>query len=439
MEERHGDELPFGAILFDDTGRPERGWLSIEGDEGQRFEGLQSLPGASAWLSNLRFEEVREHRLQSLLPLLLNTYLKEECMALYARHNCSERRKMAELGAILLGRVLRLSRAFLGDPSFLPKRSLRQGFGLSSGFEALLPEHTGRILESATYYNVNSSVEDMPGREDVLVFRMPWREHALAILQGPMPFGPVDELSEKELPSGGRALSDFLLEQDGRPAVYHVQIEELDEEAAALLAFEERTASRGFFPQSPRWLTHSDLMLLHPRGRFLLRRAFFWESSVVLSISERISRLFPPETELSTSCQLLFENLWHGHACRPRRGTLLSGRVRVNPLIPFIRAYDRRLLFKKASSLRALGIPVLGFANGRIRVDRRGFSGEELFSMSEQTGLLPPFLGLDEDTLRAPSASDPLSFPRVWYASGNLAAILDVDRVIFEKMCARLS
>ena len=116
-------------------------------------------------------------------------------------------RAVAEFGAKILSRTLRVSQKLLeADTSedFIPKFSLKRGFReiIGPGFDPFYTTEMAKRIEEGISLNTNCEREQyIPTNEDIIgYFRSPPREHCIAVLDVPLPFGEFKEIPRHDLP-----------------------------------------------------------------------------------------------------------------------------------------------------------------------------------------------------------------------------------------------
>ncbi|MBO4368524.1 MAG: hypothetical protein J5803_00255, partial [Desulfovibrio sp.] len=353
----------FGAVLFDEPGKPCGGWYALGDGEVQRFDTVDQLPEEAVYITNLGYEERKAFSSKSF-PFLLNDFLREEWTSFFGCLCAFDRRITTGIAANCFTHIMRLTRAFLDAPDFLPVRSLRHGlYARYSEFERLVGLDESQALLQATYYSVNCSFSSQE-QENVRLLSVPWRSHCKAILECPLPFGPLKE-EEEAFPLKEEQCCAYLEKVGDWPGLFKVSVRWSDPDTARLLFFGADPA-QGPFPPYPFWIATPDLLLLQRVAKLTIHQSYLWSSKTYLTLAAEIEEAFPIQADLSLSSAVFFDNIWHAMACRPGRKTSQSASVLVNPLIPFIRAMDRCLLFAKAKELEAHGVTVLGYANGRL-------------------------------------------------------------------------
>ena len=428
--------VPVGCVVFDETTQPDCGWYARDEEEARRFFSGQDLPESALWLTNVSYELGRE--VFQALPegFCTHDYLREDLASLAARHRISDSRILAEIGARLLSRVLALCRAFLGQQHFLPAFNLRRGlkehFGPS---DMLVRPHLARMLEEATVTNTNCRSSSVGAAKDKVIFCLEPRRHCLNVLDQIFPYGRFAEVSSAELPGehAGRAdVQAFLRDLEARPGFFHISCLSLDAPWDSLFTFAPGRGER--LGRGRRlWVSLPELSFLAEHADLTVHAAFLSASSQRLHLPQDLQAFFPESSLLSISCGVFFENLWNALAQTSRhQKSFMRELVAVNPLTAYLRAKDRVLLCETAYALKERGLAVTGYANGRIRVDRKGHEERELYSAACAAGCLPPYLALAGQAEL--DAQTPLALLQMWYAQGALERLLAADKLILQKI-----
>lgn len=435
-------DLKFGCVIFDDTSRREQGWKAVGEETSTRvnMQGTASLPTDTIWLTNMDYAMSGQAGLHNNYRFLTHDFLRESLLRMARRYNLTDSRQIAELGAKLLSRSMRLSARLLDAEDDFPVRgSLKNGFRdtVGIGHDPLIPTEMARRLDEATVNFINCERSMNSGNRDddvVGIFRVMPRTHCLKILNCILPYGEFVEVPKSDLPDPKTASPEDIqafLEGAGRnPGCFRITCKRFDPRFNALLNFGDSAgASGGAYKRQ--WVVSPEVVWLSNLSEIVIHQAFISMSSTRLTEALEVADKLPWQADLSVTVGIFFENFWTGMSVRGRnRISQIEGKTYANIHTPFLRAVDRMLLFDTAVEFQQAGFEVLGYNTGQLRVNIAGKDPMEVYDMAVRTDTIPPFLGLRNDRfppLTPEENVNPLRHMQRWHATSNLAAIMDYD------------
>lgn len=435
------EDVVLGCCIFDEPDLCAQGWLATGGEKTERFESvdevLEHYP-SSQWLTNVPYTVRKELGVMPQTQCCCAGYFHEDFVRLSASLGIQERRGMAIFGGMLMNRVTRLAKAFVDEAFFPAPYAVKFGFQRALGLSTLfVPGILNEAFTSATYYSIECPLAyEYPEKEHIGTLLVPQRTHCARIFDAPLPLGRFLPASRDEIPAQGAKREDiiaYLRDNRDRPGLFHIVWSNLDANVRPLLRFSRH------FGDMPRelWLTSPDFMLLAPFADITIYEVYFAESVHHLDRLVSLAETFGEHADCSISSHLFFENLWLGQTVARKSRQRLPGLFAVNPNTSYLRARDRFVLFQSVANLIKNGITVLGYGNGRIRVDMSRTDPLRLFTIARENGLIPPFLGLQGDLLPKPSEETVLSYMQHWFATNNTAAILDFDGKMVNSLLAK--
>lgn len=432
--------LKFGCVIFDDPVRREQGWKAIGEGESSRvnMEGTSALSSDTVWLTNMNYQIGAESGLRDNYRFLVSDYLREDIMAIAARYNITDSRRIAELGAKLLNRTMLLSAKLLEAEEDFPLRgNLRRGFReiVGIGKNPLVTTDMANRINEATTNNTNCEREAGGRHENdvVGIYRIPPREHCLRILDTMLPFGDFVEVPKNELPdqkADQSVVQEFLKEHGGTPGIYKITCRSFNPNFNNLINYGDSAGGSGG-PYRRQWVSSPEVLMLSSLADITIHQAFVTPSTFRLRDPMKIADKLPWQADLSMTVGIFFENLWTGISIRGcRKSPNSPEKVYINTFTPFLRAMDRMLLFDRAVKFQAAGFEVLGYSTGRLRINLVGKSALDAYKIALETGTIPPFLGLKSSELPALSEKEsrnPLCHQQIWHATNNLTQMLEWD------------
>lgn len=439
------DGLKFGCVIFDDPLRREQGWKAVGEQAATRvnMEGTSSLSSDTVWLTNMTYQMGAESGLRDNYRFLVSDYLREDILKLAARYKITDSRLVAELGAKLLSRAIRLSAKLLDAESEFPlKGNLRRGFReiVGIGKDPLLGTDMANRIRESTANNTNCEREPGYNREDDVpgIYRIPPREHCLGVMNTVLPFGDFHEIPKGELPDqkADRATVQEFLKKCVLPGFYKITCRSFNPNFNNLINFGDSPNGMGVSSYKRQWITTPEVHMLSSLADITIHQVFLSESSLRLTEPMEIADKLPWQTDLSITVGIFFENLWTGLCLSGgRTRSTQPDKVYVNAFTPFLRAMDRMLLFDRALKFQEAGFEVLGYSTGRLRVNLANQDLIKAYRIALDTGTIPPFLGLSmNDIPPIRDVKDPVCHQQIWHATNNLQEMLQWDYKIVEKI-----
>jgi len=434
-------DLKFGCVIFDDTTRREQGWKAVGEETSTRvnMQGTASLPTDTIWLTNMDYAMSGRAGLHNNYRFLTHDFLRESILKMARRYKLTDSRQIAELGAKLLNRTMRLSAKLLDAEDDFPVRAaLKNGFReiVGIGRDPLIPTEISRRLDEATVNFINCERSFNVSRdEDIVgVFRVMPRTHCLEILKCVLPYGDLVEIPKNEIPDPRTAtpedIQDFLHGRGRNPGIFKITCKRFDPRFNNLLNFGDGVGGGGAYKRQ--WVVTPEVLWLSKLSDIVIHQAFVSQSTTRLTEALEIASKLPWQADLSITQGIFFENFWIGMSVRGRGNihSHIEGKVYANIFTPFLRALDRMLLFDVAVQFQMAGFEVLGYNTGQLRVNLAGKHPLEAYDIAIRTNTIPPFLGLTNDQLPPFSREDqtnPLRHQQRWHATSNLKDMMEWD------------
>lgn len=440
-------KLKYGCLIWDDPCIHTTGWKAVgEGAAGRvNIQGTADLSSDTVYLTNMQYQMSKESGLSGNYRFKMDNYLREGIIQLAERHGIDEPRSVTELGSKIFSRCMAASRKLLSiadDEEFLPEYSLKQGYRDIIGFgrDEVFTTGMAKIINEATSYYTNCERDAWRSKENLIgVFRVPQRSHAYNVLNAALPYGDFVEVPQNELP-GPKADRDVVQHwlatygmNDGMPGLFKITCKSFEPRFNRLISF--GSGAGGTDAYKRQWISTPEVVFLSAFAEIVIHEAYISKSVFRLSPALKLLERLPPQTDVSLSMGLCFENLWTGMCQKSsyRSSPPSPDKVFANPFLPFLRAQDRIELFKKALVFSEAGYEVAGYSTGALRINMRNQSPAEIYNFCRQQRVIPPFLGLEAKDLPKPEGKDPLVFLQYWYATNDMKKIMDWDKAVVDK------
>ena len=383
----------FGAIVFDRPESLDRGWYCLgEGEPGRLpDDGAAGLPPGPS--SSSRF--------------LNSAYLRQPMQKLLARLGVpdDDAGEQARVASVLFSRVMNACRSLSGRQDFLPARFLKGGLRVlmdPAPDPCVLKEDAERLDNALSYSHRCLTPGPRSASPVWQSFSALPLAHAKAVLETPLPDGDFRPVPGDSLPPRGsgraavRAWLDAVTEKGVKPGLFRCEARAADA-SVRLLLNAGGTSGSGWNAVSMQrlWMTGPELTLLAGHADVDVFEAR------VCPAGRRPGRILsflaslPPWAGLSLTMSVILDALWHSSASKHPGRVREPGRVSKPAGAPFLYAADQALLFPAA-----------------VKADSLGFEVQ----------------AVEEDPSRGPEALRRLLF------SGDLAAVLNLDRLILEAL-----
>lgn len=429
------DDLHYGCMVFDDPCEHAAGWAAQEGEQATRRAGTANLATDTIWLTNLDYAATRIAGFSNHVRFQRADYLREPLWQIAARYGIKSGWNLATFGAAIFDRTMRLAMHILRMrhiPRFALKNGIRE---VIAGKDPLFPEEAHSAITEAISYNTNCERVYRTSRdeEDIRFFKIPYREHAITVLETPLPAGEMTKCTGA-LPRGNEEVRDWL-ESIGRPALIKITADNFDPQFNKLLNFGSSPATS---QSNRRWVTNQELLCLATFAELKVIDAFISKDIFVYSYLLDILYKLPKSADMSVSAGLFFENLWTAASTSLPNKTAETHLMKsINAHTPFLRAMDRINCMAAAKRLEAAGLEIAGYATGSIRANCYGKNSKEIVAAAIEADLIPPACDLEkseypkEINMHEPT---PLQMMQLMCGCGLIDRLLSTDKLIIEKI-----
>lgn len=384
--------INFGFVYFDDPiGGPSTGWASIDGAPATRIRHPSELPSDIQWWTNLPFNSYIQSGLAKTNRFRHSDYLRVKQQNLIREIGIGDRFVEANRAASSLSeiyaRCMRLLHKHYGI--HFPKED-----SLAAELRPLLADADRSVSVEIDEAGDQSSIEytlcscRKPWGTTEVTFQRPRLQHAIDVLQAPVPKQQWMFVAEKDMPPVDKRV-EWILSQS-RPALVKIVVERINPDWAPLVAF-------GSTPRKvPRnWVTHPYLLLLSRFADIRVEAAFFADDYTVGA--SRVPLIDEGMVgPLSLSVGILAENHWSAMA-RETRFQHSQGRKFYSPRAAWMRSADNFHCLVAAMQLYGAGFPVVRYGCGSVGVAIAG-NMKEATDVAKRAGLLPP-ITVGEDIL----------------------------------------
>lgn len=426
--------ISFGCMIFDSTQEHGAGWgCCANQPEATRRRGTSDLATDTVWLTNLDYDTTARAGLSNHVRFRRSDYMREPLSQLARRHSLQNPHEIASFGAKVFERVVQISMHCL-RMEHIPRFALRNGIrSLIAGNDPCYPYEVYNAISEAISYNTNCERLWRPEEETIKYFKLPQRDHAMAILSTPLPAGEFTRWPGA-LPGTSDEVNEWMNEV-AKPGLFKVTAKNFDETFNRLINYGDSPANER---SQRRWVTNEELMLLSRFGEISVHDAFIASSICNLSALIDVLTKLPDAADMSLSAGLFAENLWAAAGTNlPNRTAETADTKSINAFTPYLRAMDRLICLQAARKIEEMGMEVVGYASGAIRVNCHDKSDHDMVVASIHAGCIPPACHLplkdfpDGVDLQNPT---PLQMMQIMYGCGLLPRILDTDGLITDRI-----
>lgn len=356
----------FGVVLFDDPSLAtvnRDGWASAAGETARRHSGVTDLESSTIWITNAEFNAAREAGFGSVHNLRGSSFLASTMKAIADDLRLGVYDANADSAARALSAIV--DRTCRHAASIYRAKDLFGGYTLCQGIQGRTfpepqtpPSDLAYALLSA--YQRSSACEgarkwvDSP---NYFRLRLPRIRHAMDVLNGAIPEGPVEYIPGNRLP-----VTDAQYWVD-KPVLAKVSVSRVDPKIAPILAFGSTYSKTRTLRE---WVAAPELMLLAEYTKVTVKGVYLWDRWGALPHDQRLPAALTsdPMLDLSYSAGLLAEIHLAAAlaAAKPQQ---------YSPRSVFLAARDRVLSFLVARDLADEGFLVTNYGGGGVQVKVR--------------------------------------------------------------------
>lgn len=406
-------ERKFGVVFFDDENDPAAGWASVNGGQARRISGPNELATDTLWWSNLSYKAFFLHSEIWRLPWLRHDrYLVVSPRDVMQEWGLDPKSVGSDHAVVVVStafaRVMALAFRLVRDVE--PRARMDEIFTgrlLREDLRRLLPEaeypkgEAASVMKSGTAWQeiTRTTVRGIKGARWVML-RKPRLVHAMEILQTPIPRGPFEFMSRRELSSKTSDRVNWVREAD-TPCIAEIAIQRIDGEIAPVYGFGNAIEQDKRTPRS--WVAHPEFVVLSRFAELDVKSLYVGDSYSVLapSLPEPIKDfLSDKHSEFSWSAGVIAETLWRAGALGEDKGKQRGfdeERAQTSWQGAWIKSADKSSLFLTSMQLSELGYSVVSYGLGWIRVIVPEETIPDLIKDALTLGLLPLLSDVPQD------------------------------------------
>lgn len=426
----------FGYIHFDDPHQHSHAYVSVSGEPATRIQGTHETPSNIIFLTNLNYNLMFDSGMGNHSRYRNNNFLRCNLDNIYKLStSMNDDSLKTEILSCIFKNVMYIVDKVLKLES-IPKNSLRQGIRLHLlGYDNPISARFKRIIKDATSYYVQVERDgDLVAAEDQKTFSIPMLGHLKNIFSMPYPAGKWTKV-DKFPRQNQNSIKEWVLSQK-TPFLAKIKINYMPEEFHRIVNFGSNPLN---FNSTRQWVTTTELLLLiSVNAELEILDAY--SSEKVIKFTPLLDRLkqIPEICNLSKSFDIFLENLWSGLSC-DQPDYRNKNKNYVNPLKPFIRAYDRSFCFEKAIQFYELGYDVYSYGTNKIVLDGTYLKDTNILNIAESTDTIPPICNdCDTEYLESKDVSTPIGMLQKLYATDDIEKLVAIDNQVVAQVVGGL-
>ena len=435
--------IKYGCVIFDDVNDHTSGYASVAGQEAIRIKGTEDLPSDIVWITNLQYNIIGFAGLSNSTRFKQSGFLRARIDQLMAPLRIVDPIMTSEIMALLMRNTMQITEHFFDCNNINPGRELKRIIRKKiKEPDQLLDEHVITVIKDATshYSPVERPVQQNPsGQWDHAVFQIHPFKIAEATLPLAYPYGKeFRTIYTQDLPKGIQSLAQ-MESLFGGPFFAKIRLTEIDSDLNPILNF-----GGGPSCQEARreWVSSYELGTLLKIANVEIKEVLIPEKTdtIYKPFFEKLCQL-DPATHMSLSFMTFIENLWCAGTVTlyPPNQKNVGGMSKnfMNQAMPFIKAVERNISMQAAIKIIEAGFDVSGYGSGRIRVNLRGESPEEILSAAVMSDTIPPIphnpSEFDTESILG-TVNTPMKVLQSLYIKGDTQKIIGIDNQIIERL-----
>lgn len=378
-----GHPMKFGVVLFDDEKNPRGAWVSVNGGDTRRIEGLHELGTDTYWWSNMTYESffktteawrnpwLRHDAYLVVKPrdVLLEwgqdpassppdhtaafcskAFFRIMMLAFKIARECDERIRMSTL---FTGNTLRADLRRL-----LPKAEYPTG-------EAAGIMKTGQAFAEFT----RTGLRGVKGSKQVML-RRPRLSYALEMITTPVPKGPFEFLPRSQIRQMAADKVAWISNSE-RPCMVEVSVDSMNADVAPVYGFGNSTDKDRRIPRS--WVAHPEFLVMSSFSSMDVKNAWIGKeySMMNLELMEPVRRFLADRySDSSWTAGIIAETLWRAAALSEEKGrgpkVDPQDQAHISWRGAWVKASDKTSGFLSAMRLHELGYPAVSYGYGWV-------------------------------------------------------------------------
>lgn len=399
-------EKKFGVVFFDDENDPAAGWASVAGETPRRIASSHELSTDTLWWTNMSYRSF-----YMMTEIWRQPWLRHDKYLVISPKDALQEWGIdpktvgsdyaTKFCSMVFTRIMQLAMQLVREvePRAKPD-DIFQGRMLREDLRRILPEaeypkgEAAAIMKSGTAWQeiTRTTVRGMKGARWFML-RKPRLAYAMEIFQTPVPRGPFEFLSRRDLRSRTDDRVRFVLESDV-PCVAEVAIQKIDGDIAPIYGFGNAIEQDRRTPRS--WVAHPEFMVLSRFAELDVKSLYVGDRYDVLAprLPDPVKDLLSSRhSEYSWSAGVVAETLWRAAALGEDRGRVSLGEDEEHAQTSWqgawIKSADKSLLFLDAMKLTEMGYSVVSYGIGWARVIIQEEDIPDLIKDALTLGLMP--------------------------------------------------
>jgi hypothetical protein len=452
--------MEYGVFFADEVGLAadiRGGWGACSPDFRAARMSIDGIGTDVVWLTNIQFVHSSAYNIKAHAFLKLDRYLRNSTSVIlrsYMLHNLSPDEQVVYMAKIFYNIMMIYSKYIvckdikeINPPIYDLRSGIRESYPEDPIFDVRIRD---AIISSVCDYKkcMYERNIDIKSMHSVTVY-LPRFLHAKNILGQRYSFGSEYEVLERSNGALGKKVVLAALEEDDAPKLLNVKIKKMDPKIAVVFSegngtLVKKRRERGRLRTeyaNRQWITHYDYLLFHEHAdidvyeivKFLNAENF---------LKEDVNAFLLEENEViqnSVTCGLFAELLWSGLGIPHNigQGNADLKNLYVNPVNPFLKAYDRRLCFPYViSAIYNYELVVKGYGYGKMEVLVPHGEEERVLSFVAENNLFFTFnhLNFNKD-IQFSSQNEAVRDMQELLYFGDPADIFEVESSIVDIVC----
>lgn len=399
-------EKKYGVVFFDDENDPASGWASVGGGTPKRVSGPNELSTDVIWWTNMSYRSFFMTSEIWRLPWLRHDkYLVISPKDVLQEWGIDPKTVGSDyavkFSALVFTRIMTLAFQIIKEVEPRAKEDdVFTGKMLREDLRKILPDaeypkgEAAAIMKSGTAWQeiTRTTVRGMKGARWVML-RKPRLAYAMEILQTPVPYGPFEFLSRRELRDKTKDKVKFVLDSTS-PCMTEVSIQKIDGEIAPIYGFGNAIERDKTTPRS--WVAHPEFMVLSRFAELDVKSIYAGEGYSVLAttLPDPVKDfLSSKHSEYSWCAGVIAETLWRAAALGEDKGKQIldedEERAQTSWQGAWYKSADKSNLFLDAMKLTDMGYSIVSYGIGWVRVIVQEEDIPELIKDGLTLGMMP--------------------------------------------------
>ena len=412
------NKIKTGAIIFASKANNFYGatWASTgTGSVQEIIQKSCELDFDTYWLTNLPCNKNESYRKYSPIMVLRSNFLREDIESIARRHNIdteNDFEKYTKFSANIMEQMTLLGHYFHKKFNYRFKFKFKDA--LMNHFKkprlSVNEQYRRYIKSQVVYYRTcreDSKNKISADKKKVLIF--PQRDHAFNIMNTSLPARRLVMVNDI-VPANETAIDQYISTR--RPGFYGVRLLNYDPSYQGLFyRHDNRNLVEGI-----EWLSAPELLALNQYGSYKIEKILLADEVFHFNENDMSAFNIDEDDTYGPVMNLFYDNYWHSAAhgtpsftinnviLRNPGGDINDPRDKIEHrhyycYDIYLYGKDRSILIPYVAKLLKYGIDVLGYGNGRIRINTSDLSELDVFKLSLYTGTIPEVLHLDRDIL----------------------------------------